>query len=197
MQPADPAGRRGSDLPPELSKLATRANALTLGRLALAPLLAWAICAQLAPLALACFALAVASDLADGRVARRFGEASPLGGFLDHATDATFVASGLAAFALRGLVPAPLPVLVLAAFTQYAIDSRALAGRPLRASALGRWNGIAYFVLLGIPVVRDGLALDWPADGLVRGLGWALVATSCASMADRGLALWRARQSGA
>ncbi|HEU4430996.1 MAG TPA: CDP-alcohol phosphatidyltransferase family protein [Myxococcota bacterium] len=197
MPPADPARRRGSDLPPALSKLATRANALTLARLALAPLLAWAICTHAAQLALACFALAVASDLADGRVARRFGEASPLGGFLDHATDATFVAAGLAALALLGLVPAPLPLLVLAAFTQYALDSRALAGRTLRASALGRWNGIAYFVLLGIPVVRDGLALGWPANGLVRALGWTLVASSCASMADRGLALWRARQSAA
>jgi len=178
---------------PVVSKLATRANALTLARLALAPLLAWAICAPAATLALICFALAVASDLADGRVARRFGEASPLGGFLDHAIDATFVASGLAALALLGLVPALLPALVLAAFAQYALDSRALAGRPLRASALGRWNGIAYFVLLGIPVVRDGLALGWPADALVRALGWALVATTCASMADRGIALLRAR----
>jgi phosphatidylglycerophosphate synthase len=172
-------------------RLATRANALTGVRLALAPVLVWAIATGAHVLALACFALAVATDLTDGRVARRFGEASALGGFLDHATDALLVASGIGALAVLGLAPAPLPVLVLAAFTQYALDSRALAGRPLRASALGRWNGVAYFVLLGIPVVRDGLALGWPADGLVRALGWALVATTCASMLDRALALLR------
>ena len=81
----------------------------------------------------------------------------------------------------------------MSAFAQYALDSRALAGRPLRASALGRWNGIAYFVLLGIPVVRDGLAIGWPPDALVRVLGWALVATTCASILDRLVALARAR----
>jgi phosphatidylglycerophosphate synthase len=173
--------------------LATRANALTGVRLALAPLLVWAMCAGSHALALACFVLAVGTDLADGRVARRFGEASALGGFLDHATDALFVASGLGALATLGLAPAALPALVLAAFAQYALDSRALAGRPLRTSALGRCNGIAYFVLLGIPVVRDGLTIGWPADPPVLALGWALVATTCASMLDRGIALLRAR----
>jgi cardiolipin synthase len=173
-------------------RLATRANALTGLRLGLAPLIVWAICAEAHALALACFTLAVLTDLADGRVARRFGETSVLGGFLDHATDAAFVASGLAALAFGGSVPALLPPLVVAAFAQYALDSRALAGRALRASALGRWNGIAYFALLGIPVVRDGLALGWPADALVRALGWALVATTLASMLDRSLPLRRA-----
>ncbi|HEY8121784.1 MAG TPA: CDP-alcohol phosphatidyltransferase family protein [Myxococcota bacterium] len=182
-------------MPPATSlraRLATRANALTLVRLALAPALAWALATGAAALALACFALAVGTDLADGPIARRFGEVSALGGFLDHATDALFVASGLGALASLGLVPPALPALVVAAFAQYALDSRALAGRPLRASALGRWNGVAYFVLLGIPVVRDGLALGWPADALVRALGWLLVATTCVSMLDRLLALVRA-----
>jgi len=174
-------------------RLATRANALTGARLALAPLLVWAVCAGEHTLALACFVLGVGTDLADGRVARRFGEESALGGFLDHATDALFVASGLGALAALGLAPAALPALVLAAFAQYALDSRALAGRPLRASALGRCNGIAYFVLLGIPVVRDGLRIGWPADTPVLALGWALVATTCVSMLDRGIALLRAR----
>ncbi len=182
MPPAEPLRPR----------LATRANALTTLRLALAPLVVWAIGAEAHGAALAGFALAVATDLADGPVARRYGEASALGGFLDHGTDALFVASGLGALAYAGAVPAPLPPLLLAAFAQYALDSRALAGRPLRASALGRWNGVAYFVLLGIPVVRDGLALGWPPAALVRALGWALVATTCASMLDRLLALRRA-----
>ncbi len=174
-------------------RLATRANALTAIRLALTPVLAWAICTRAEAVALFCFALAVATDLADGRVARRFGEVSALGGFLDHATDAAFVATGIASLAVAGIAPVPLAPLVLAAFAQYAIDSRALAGRPLRASALGRWNGVAYFVLLGIPVVRDGLTIGWPSDALVRALGWGLVVSTGASMLDRGIALLRAR----
>jgi phosphatidylglycerophosphate synthase len=114
------------------ARLATRANALTGVRLALAPLLAWAVCAGAHALALACFVLAVGTDLADGRVARRFGEESALGGFLDHATDALFVASGLGALAVLGLAPAALPALVLAAFAS-TLDSR-----PLQAARCAR-----------------------------------------------------------
>jgi cardiolipin synthase len=176
-------------------RLATRANALTGLRLALAPALVCALLAREVGLAFGCFWLAVATDLADGRVARRFGEASPLGGLLDHATDALFAASGIGALAALGLAPTPLAPLVLAAFAQYALDSRALAGRPLRASALGRWNGIAYFVLLGTPVVRDAVGLGWPGDALVRAVGWALVASTGASMLDRLSALVRANRS--
>lgn len=65
------------------------------------------------------------------------------------------------------------------------LDSRALAGRRLRASGLGRANGIAYFVLLGIPLLRDALGLAAPGDAVVRGLGWVLVATTLLSMAER------------
>jgi phosphatidylglycerophosphate synthase len=170
---------------------ATRANALTALRLAAAPALAAAIACGAAGAALLLFALAVATDLLDGRVARRFGEASPLGGLLDHASDAALVTAGLAALAWRGALSGLLPPLVAAAFFQYMLDSRALAGRRLRASALGRANGIAYFVLLGIPVVRDGLGLGWPGPPSVRILGWALVATTLVSMADRAIALFR------
>jgi phosphatidylglycerophosphate synthase len=173
------------------------ANALTALRLAAAPALVAALRTQAAWLALALFALAVATDLLDGRVARRRGEASATGGLLDHATDATFVALGLGALAMRGEVPALLPWLVGAAFLQYALDSRALAGRPLRTSGLGRANGIAYFVLLGTPLVRDALGLAFPGSGLVEGLGWLLVASSLVSMADRALAHGRPRRSAA
>jgi phosphatidylglycerophosphate synthase len=173
------------------SRWATRANALTAVRLAAAPPLALSLLAGAPACAALLFALAVATDFLDGRVARRFGEVSPLGGLLDHATDAAFVALGLGALAFLGTVPAPLPFLVAAAFVQYALDSRALAGRRLRASALGRVNGVAYFVLLGVPVVRDALGLAWPGDGLVRALGWLLVATTLVSMAGRAAALLR------
>ena len=166
----------------------TRANALTGLRLMGAPLLAHAVLAEQALLAFAVFWGAVVTDLLDGRVARRYGEVSPLGGLLDHATDAAFVTAGLGAVACTGEVPVLLPWLVALAFLQYTLDSRALAGQPLRASQLGRWNGIAYFVLLGVPVVRDALGIGWPDAVWVEGAGWALVASSLVSMGDRALA---------
>ncbi len=178
------------------SRLRTRANALTALRLACGPLLVLALLERAAWPACALFWLAVATDALDGRVARRFGEASPLGGFLDHVTDAAFVSLGLAALALRGEAPALLPAAVALAFLQYTLDSRVLQGASLRASSLGRWNGIAYFVPIGTVVVRDALGLRWPPAGLVLGLGWLLVATTLLSMADRALALRRVRRAG-
>jgi phosphatidylglycerophosphate synthase len=167
------------------SRWVTLANGLTGLRLVGAPLCAAAILFQAHLLAAGIFALAVVTDLADGRIARRRGEASPLGGRLDHASDATFVTLGLGALAYRGAVPALLPAVVVAAFLQYAFDSRREGGSALRPSRIGRWNGIAYFALLGVPVIRDALGLGWPGAGWVQGAGWLLVASSLFSMAAR------------
>ena len=174
--------------------LVTRANALTALRLVCGPLLVLALLRGAAGYAFVLFWAAVATDLLDGRVARRYGESSALGGFLDHVTDAAFVSLGLAALALRGEAPVLLPALVALAFLQYTLDSRVTVGRPLRASALGRWNGIAYFVPIGTVVVRDALGLAWPPAGVVLALGWALVVSTLLSMADRALSLTRSRR---
>jgi phosphatidylglycerophosphate synthase len=172
------------------------ANAFTALRLATVPVLVGAVACGATSLAFVVFWLAVVTDLLDGRVARSTGAASPTGGFFDHVTDATFVCAGLAAYAGRGVVTGWLPLLVALAFVQYTVDSRVFRGRPLRASRLGRWNGIAYFVLLGVPVVRDGLGLGWPGPALVHVLAWALVVSSVLSITDRARAAWRASAVG-
>jgi phosphatidylglycerophosphate synthase len=166
------------------------ANAITSVRLVAAPLTACAVVGGFRAGAAALFALAVITDLGDGIVARSRGEASTFGGVFDHATDATYVTLVLAALAWLGEVPHVLPPLVALAFLQYLIDSRAHTGARLRASQLGRWNGIAYYVLAGTPIVRDALALTWPPGAWVRGLGWLLVVTTGLSMFDR----WSSRR---
>lgn len=168
-----------------ISSWQTRANALTAMRLLAAPLLAASLWAGEPGHALALYAFAVATDVADGWVARRYREATALGGFLDHAVDATFVTTGCLALALQGVLPVPLPLLIAAAFLQYALDSRVSATRPLRGSTLGRWNGIAYYVVLAVPIVRDALGLGWPRPDLLLALGWGLVGTTLLSMIDR------------
>nr|MCS5637972.1 CDP-alcohol phosphatidyltransferase family protein [Myxococcota bacterium] len=119
------------------------ANAVTAVRVPMAPLCAWAIVNDDLGLALGSFAVAVISDLLDGRIARSRGEVSRAGGILDHASDALFVAAGLAAYAALGLVPWLLAPLLALAFVQYALDSRVLSGRRLRSSRVGRLNGVA------------------------------------------------------
>src|SRR5919106_638388 len=77
-------------------------------------------------------------------------------------------------------------LVVAAAFAQYVVDSYWMhRGRALRASALGRWNGILYFVPLGGDVlVRAGLEDLRPAVSM---LAWILVVTTMLSMVQR---LW-------
>jgi len=170
----------------------TRANGLTLLRFLAVPVFVHAVLEGDAGVAAALFALAIASDLADGWVARRYGEASALGGLADHAADALFVTAGSAAFAWRGELPGWLALAIAVAFTQYVLDSR--PGPRLRGSSLGRWNGIAYFVAVGIPTLRDALGLGWPAAPWVRSFGWLLCVTTGLSIADRLWHEWNRRQ---
>ena len=171
----------------------TPANTLTFARLLLALPFALAVRAGSPLAASLIFACAAASDFADGRIARRRGEISAFGGFLDHAVDAAFVSLGAAALASVGALPGALAPLIAVAFAQYALDSKLMRARGLRGSALGRWNGIAYYVIVAVPVVRDALGLGWPGRGLVRGLGWALVVSTLLSISDRLRRFARAR----
>ncbi len=140
-----------------------------------------------AAVAAALFVLAIVTDVLDGRVARRLGTAGPAGQLFDHVTDFLFVEAGLLALTLQGRIPWPLPPLVAVAFAQYAVDSYLLhRARQLRMSALGRLNGVLYFVPIGaaIPGIE---ALEGP----IRWIAWGLVLTTLLSIVDRTLALRR------
>ncbi len=170
------------------------ANALTALRLILVFPSCWSIATGQLALAAVVFCMAVASDVADGRVARARGEVSKFGGLFDHSVDASFVGLSLGALAMPGgqgdLAVTPLlPVLVFLSFTQYALDSKVLQGQSLRASVLGRYNGIGYFVVLGTAVIGAALRLPAPIlNPVVMVMAWLLVATTLASMLDRLLA---------
>jgi CDP-diacylglycerol--glycerol-3-phosphate 3-phosphatidyltransferase len=133
------------------------------------------------------FCVAIATDLADGPLARARGTESALGRALDHGADFLFVNAGLCAAAAHGFVPWLLPGLVALAFAQYVIDSYWLhRARELRMSALGRWNGILYFVPLGGVILAE-LGLEF-LTAPIGWVAWALVASTLASIADRALA---------
>jgi CDP-diacylglycerol--glycerol-3-phosphate 3-phosphatidyltransferase len=137
-----------------------------------------------AALATVAMVVAIVTDLADGPLARRTGTASSFGGTFDHTSDFLFVTCGLFATAFRGAVPWLLPSLITAAFFQYVIDSYWIyRRRGLRASRLGRYNGILYFVPLCVDIL---VCLGWgflhPVLTLVA---WALVFSTLASMTER------------
>lgn len=169
----------------------TLANAVSGARLALAPVSVYAVLAGRWALAAGIFAAAVASDLADGPLARWRGNASAVGGVLDHGADAVFVAVTLWALAYAeaqqgvDLVPGILPLFIVLAFAQYLLDSRALRGQPLRGSWLGRANGIGYFVLAGVVIWREALAWHWIWGEAIYAAGLAVVVSTLASMGLR------------
>jgi CDP-diacylglycerol---glycerol-3-phosphate 3-phosphatidyltransferase len=137
-----------------------------------------------AAFALLTTAVAVATDNLDGPIARRTGTVSALGGSFDHTADFLFVTCGLFAGALRGAFPWVLPILIVAAFAQYVIDSYWVHGQGrLRKSQLGRYNGILYFVPLFMDIfIRMGLRFLHP---LLTLLVWMLVVSTLVSMGQR------------
>jgi len=165
----------------------TWANLLTLIRLLVAVPCALAVREEQWSLAATLLTLAIVTDLLDGPVARRFKHETPLGGLLDHATDAVFITLVLTALAANAFITFLLPMLVISAFLQYTLDSAALRGRRLRSSWLGRSNGIAYFFVGSIPIYAAVLGLGGLVQPLTAAFAWVLVLTTLVSMAER---LW-------
>lgn len=163
-------------------------------RLLIALPCAYAIWTGAWPTAAVLFVIAVATDMSDGIVARRRGEVSAFGGLLDHSIDALFVTVNLAALAAAGLITPLLAPLAIASFTQYVWDSKALSGAPLRASVLGRWNGIGYYVIVGTATIKHALDVAWPTSQIIGIAAWLLVVSTVISMGDRAYALWRIKK---
>ena len=170
----------------------TWANLLTMLRLlALVPAVV-AILNQSWWIAAALFALAVITDVMDGKIARRLNQHSPFGGLFDHATDALFVTLCCWAIAQLGLINPLLHWLIPLAFIQYMLDSKALAGVALRMSSIGKSNGVAYYALVGTVIGTQ--ALNWSFMQMPLHIAaWLLVATTVASMLDRAITLFGRR----
>jgi CDP-diacylglycerol---glycerol-3-phosphate 3-phosphatidyltransferase len=134
--------------------------------------------------ALIVWAVALATDFLDGPIARRRGTVTAWSGTFDHTTDFLFVTSGLFAGAFRGVFPWILPILIVAAFAQYVIDSYWIHRHAkLRGSKLGRYNGMLYFVPTCMEIVIR-LGARW-LQPLLTILVWTLVASTLVSMGQR------------
>ena len=176
------------------------ANALTAVRLALALPVTVALARPelLAPGVVALLiGLAIVTDSLDGPVARRQGTASASGMLFDHCTDCFFVTSGLTGVVIGGSITPILPALIPFAFGQYVVDSYVWhRQRQLRASFLGRWNGILYFAPI-VLVAASRLPFPPGFASLLRlaagALVYLLVASTVVSMLDRATTPFRSR----
>ena len=124
------------------------------------------------------------TDIFDGKMARRAGSESTFGGLFDHGTDAFFVTCALGVISTEHYLTPVLPLLIPLAFTQYLLDSRKKESRGLKASFLGKANGIAYSIPICLVVGAGLFDWSWPYTA-AKILAWVLVATTILSMLDR------------
>ncbi len=164
-------------------------NLLSLFRLLLAPVAAWAILAGAYRGALAVFAVAAVTDGLDGYLARRLHATSRLGTYLDPIADKAllvivYLVLGLAALAPWWLVAMVFgrDLLILAmvgaalAFTKY---------RDFPPSLLGKISTF-FQMLAGVGVIVSRAFPEWRIDA--DPLLWAVAAATAASGAGY---LWR------
>lgn len=142
-------------------------------RFFLAPVVGYALHHQMWGWAALGWLSAVVSDLLDGSLARRFGcDNGVLGRLLDHGADACFVTTCLLVLALQGSITPLLAPLIALAFVFYLTDH--LRGKSAGPSALGKTNGVAYYILAGLPLLQGLLHWDWLKQPVLM-LSWGLV----------------------
>ena len=168
-----------------MSQILTLPNLLSLSRVGLAVIMAWNVYHSNWYVAVAILWTAILTDILDGYLARKKNLTSAIGGLMDHGSDAFFVTFTIAALTHHEWAPVVLACIIPAAFVQYMLDSKALAGQPLKASSLGKYNGISYFVFAGFPVMQLTLGITLIPFSWFVWIGWGLVVTSAISMVDR------------
>ena len=176
---------------PRVDNWLSAPNLITFGRLILIFPTLLGLLNQSALVSLFAFALIIVSDILDGVLARRTLAANPLGTLFDHGADAIVNIALCVAFSLFGLCPIWLPLAIALAFSQYAFDATPGRGHRPRPSALGKINGISYYVFSGACLVfllfKDFLPLSLTdlLGALLSGVGWCLLVTTVASIFDR------------
>lgn len=137
---------------------------------------------------LVAFALAAATDYADGPLARRAGRATAYGVLLDSGADIAFVLIALSSSAAVGRISWVAPAAVASSAAPYLVatlrGSRAQGG-PIRAySVVGHWAGICNYALAGL--LAGSVALPAASWAALLPLGSAVVvAINLAAVATR------------
>ncbi len=177
---------------PEFNQFINWPNLISVFRIILVAPALYGLAYQLPILTSVAFIAIVLSDILDGAVARRLGEPNAYGTLIDHGSDAFVVVILCAYFSYKGLCTWLLPTLIAIAFLHYALDSRrARINAGPRPSALGRANGISYFVFVAACIAsyhgREYMSANMGTliTSTISVLAWLLVATTCLSIWQR------------
>lgn len=170
------------------------ANALTVMRALLAPLLAYLLLEEKFAPAAGVFLLAGVSDALDGFVARRFNQASRLGAFLDPFADKLLILATAVPLACVGRLPWWLVLLILArdaVIVAGALAYRLLTGRlEMAPTFLSKLNTA---LQIGLVLAVVGNAAGWLAAEEWLPLAFLLLAAATAGSGIQYVWLWTAK----
>ena len=154
-------------------RVLTVPNILSLLRLLLVPVFAWAILSGRDGLALAVLFVSGITDYLDGYLARRWGQVSRVGQLLDPFADRLYILSTLLGLGWRGIVPWWVIAVIVARDVLLALTIPVL-GRygygPLPVHFLGK--AATFCLLYAFPLLLLG-SYDGIAGDLARPVGWA------------------------
>ena len=142
------------------------ANFVTLLRLAMAPLIIWALLIDQVVWAFAIFLIAGLSDAVDGIVARAFDQQSELGTLLDPIADKTLLVTVFIVLAYLGHIPLWLTILVVSrdVLIIAGILICFVMGKPPQIKPLwvSKANTVAQISLASLVLAALALPLDMP-----------------------------------
>ena len=148
----------------------TSANQLTLLRILLVPVFLWLVVTGSVGTALAVFLLAGATDLLDGLIARKFGQRTALGRFLDPLADKLLMVSALVVLtlenqALQVQIPQWLPLSVVGRDLLLGIGALSIyvytGTKAFPPSLLGKLSTLAQFTTILTVLIAN--VLHWRA----------------------------------
>lgn len=161
------------------------ANALTALRIALAPVFLVLYVGGGRLRALAAFAVAAATDVLDGLVARVLRQQTRLGAFLDPIADKFLAACALVALAATGRLPVWLPVIVVGRDAAQLLGAAILRTThhtvPVAPTRIGKYAtvGIAMAVVLAL---ADDFGADPSGELGPFVIAFALLAAECVAL---------------
>lgn len=171
----------------------TLANKLTLARIAMIPLFMLAMLPRTAAwdiAAAAIFALAALTDHLDGHIARKYGQITNFGKFLDPIADKLLVSAALVLLTERGLVPGWVTILFIA--REFVVSGVRLVaveqGMVIAAGPLGKAKMAAQ--VAAVLLLLAGFLLDAAGPVLAQIALYASLALAVWSGVDY---LWRNR----
>ena len=150
-------------------------NKITIGRIILVPVFMLLLYLELPYIALAVYIIACLSDLADGRLARKYDLVTDFGKFMDPLADKMLVLSAMCYFVEVGLSPGWVVAVVL--LREFGVSGLRLLAVEQGIVIAAAWSGK---IKTGVTMVALGILIvatrPWfPAPDIIAVICWVLI----------------------